>query len=811
MKTASDAYSKLGGDVSKKSASDKKNEAKKRKRAQEELNEKLKSLQQKNIDEDLAMQKESTERKIKEIDNDYEKRRAEIDKQEAEFKKKNKEAGKKEDLTDEQSSALASARSLNEQDRDKKKQDVYKEQQEAELASRIAYLREYGTLEEKKVAVTEEANEKIRKINADGTLTATDKDFQIKSIKAALQQSLNDLNMEDLKKSLDWDYIFSDMEQGTPEVLEHVKTQLEQFRDAAKDLTPEQIKTVTDALTELQDKMDLSTPIQTIKTAQAEYKTAKTAFDNYAKAYDEAQEAGDTDGMSKAYKGMIAEGKKMDKANNKTKKSTEQLAETLGSLGSGLSGLGDQIGGTAGQILSLGGSAVTSFSGMLSGIKSVKAATDTLSKTVAILAIIQAAFTAISSIVSAFTTEDTSLAQYVETMDTYINLLSDTISNLKDEMADVKNTMSETIAYYKELKGLREDEAESIKTQSLAWLSSGKKKFLGITTQQSQGVRIGEDITKLLNSGNADVRDFAKQGLSSILGYYESTGKTASKYLKTLDPSSTSKQNWNQKMKDTLGDFSWIWSLSDDKLKELSKDTAAMSLLPEEFRQAILDYVDTLSKAKDDLSDLGESLLNVSWDDFYDDFVDMIKDMDNTSADFADNFSEYMYNALVKSMVAAKYKDVLQGIYDDIVKYAEEGTLEDHISELQERYQNASTAAQADLDMIKRVTGYTGSSSQSATSGGWESMGQDTAEELNGRFTALQIAGESVATNMAETITQMQAIVTLGISTNGAVLDMRNMMVMTNSYLEDVVKYAKLTYTDFGTKLDSVYTRLKEI
>ena len=51
----------------------------------------------------------------------------------------------------------------------------------------------------------------------------------------------------------------------------------------------------------------------------------------------------------------------------------------------------------------------------------------------------------------------------------------------------------------------------------------------------------------------------------------------------------------------------------------------------------------------------------------------------------------------------------------------------------------------------------------------------------------------------------------LGISTNGAVLEIRNMMIMTNSYLEDIVKYSKLTYNDFGTKLDDMNRRLKDI
>ena len=90
-------------------------------------------------------------------------------------------------------------------------------------------------------------------------------------------------------------------------------------------------------------------------------------------------------------------------------------------------------------------------------------------------------------------------------------------------------------------------------------------------------------------------------------------------------------------------------------------------------------------------------------------------------------------------------------------------------------------------------------------------MGQETADELNGRFTALQIAGENISANMVTTVAQMETIVATGISTNGAVVEIRNMMIMTNSYLEDIVKYAKLTYNEFGTKMDDMNKRLKEI
>ena len=114
LKAAKDAYSKLGGDVSgkvaKAAATARKTRIKEGNKAikvQEDLNNRLKALQQKNTDETISLMQEGTEKKLAEIKNDYAKRKAEIDKQEAEFKKKNKEAGKKVTLTSAQSDALS--------------------------------------------------------------------------------------------------------------------------------------------------------------------------------------------------------------------------------------------------------------------------------------------------------------------------------------------------------------------------------------------------------------------------------------------------------------------------------------------------------------------------------------------------------------------------------------------------------------------------------------------------------------------------------------------------------------------------------
>jgi hypothetical protein len=90
-------------------------------------------------------------------------------------------------------------------------------------------------------------------------------------------------------------------------------------------------------------------------------------------------------------------------------------------------------------------------------------------------------------------------------------------------------------------------------------------------------------------------------------------------------------------------------------------------------------------------------------------------------------------------------------------------------------------------------------------------MGQETADELNGRFTALQIAGEQAKVN---TDLIVSAVNTLVVKTDANFItlsEVRNMMIITNSYLEDIRKYNKLTYEEFGSKLDDIKMSLKNL
>lgn len=602
----------------------------------------------------------------------------------------------------------------------KSTEEVTKKAKESEQGSIWSYLKEYGDSKEKRTALQEEADDKKKKLDENKSITDTDREYQKKSIDAGLKKSLEDLDIQDLKKSINWDFVFGDLENVSKETLGAVKEQLQAFVDSAKDLKPDEIKTLVDAMSQIQEKMDLTTPIKSIKSARTEYSSLKKTYDAYKKEYDDATASGDTAKQKDAAEKMIKTEQKMVKARSKEKASYQNVISTAQNYVKALEEVGDAIGGTTGECIKLAASGISAGLGMAQGVKAFQTATSNLERSVAILAIIEAALQAVQAITQLFgSKEDTTLTDYVDTLDTYINLLDDSISELNEDMSDTQNTMKDTIAYYEQLVSLEKDSTTAIKSQSQTWLNSGAS-----SGSHSEGIKIRNQIKNDLKSSNAEVRKFYQEGYNSLNEYYKKVNGT---YANSVND---------------FGRMDFIWKLSDDDLKKLAEDTKALSLLGDTLSSAVTNYVSKLKQIDDDEDSLAESLLNVSFDDFYDDFTSLIKDMDNTSADFANNFAEYMRNALVKNLVASEYKDKLEKLYKKAAEYSKDGTLEAHINELREEYKQYANSAKAEVETIDDITGYDSSYSQSASSGTFETMSQDTGEELNGRFTAVQIATE---------------------------------------------------------------------
>ena len=83
-------------------------------------------------------------------------------------------------------------------------------------------------------------------------------------------------------------------------------------------------------------------------------------------------------------------------------------------------------------------------------------------------------------------------------------------------------------------------------------------------------------------------------------------------------------------------------------------------------------------------------------------------------------------------------------------------------------------------------------------------MDQDTGNELNGRFAALQISGEETKNAMLSILTFANNRSVLVSDNNIIMSEIRNLMVSSNSYLEDIAGYNKKMYNEFGKRLENI-------
>lgn len=867
LKAAKDAYSKLGGDVSGRAAraavtarKTRIKEENKTIKAQEDLNNRLKTLQQKNTDETISLMQEGTEKKLAQIKNDYAKRKAEIDKQEAEFKKKNKEAGKKVTLTSAQSNALNKARDLATQEYNKKLDEVNREA----LTSMRDYLKEYGSLYQQKQAIAEEYEEKIAKAQTEGEKL---------SLQQQRKKDLQTIEINAIRQNIDWGSVFGDFGAMFKDQLEPTIEKLQELSKSTTDVNEQ--KTIQELISKLQGSATIwnsdifkkvSDDINSYQSAMQGYIDAQEREIEATKAVTKAQEdlakakkSGDKTSISKAEtnlsraQGVLATasnnvlefGSSVQKASSDLQTSAQKAVSQFQQLENGLQGL------TSGSLKGIGNS-ILGLDKLFGGSMQ-KDVANTLAK--GIQGLLGKDSDAAKSLTKAL--GDSGMAgEIISAILGILDILKDgfgtLISNLMDTVfGAVTGILDDALSgdiVMKPLKSIGNNVSHILNTLSFGGFNSlfggdGNAKKVNDTIERLT------DRNTLLQQSIEDLTDAMENSYGSkATSYYEQAYKnqqeTNQNYLDIAKAQASyhgSHHSWNAYWggfgsdemdwikKNVKSDFNGdLFSLSPEEMKLLRGNVAIWEHIENtgkgnyggRLTEKLNDYIDQAGKLEELSEQFKENLTQISFsgmrDSFLTDLMDMKKDGSDFASEMADDFAEKMQKSLLSFSMEDLINGDLKKLYDDWAKAMKDknGKLtKEDVDSFYERYDDIVQEGLKRRDDWAKVTGYTGSSSssQTATSGGWASMGQDTADELNGRFTALQIAGESIAQNMTTTISQMESIVTLGISTNGAVLEIRNMMIMTNSYLEDIVKYSKLTYNDFGAKLDDMNRRLKDI
>lgn len=227
------------------------------------------------------------------------------------------------------------------------------------------------------------------------------------------------------------------------------------------------------------------------------------------------------------------------------------------------------------------------------------------------------------------------------------------------------------------------------------------------------------------------------------------------------------------------GRLTGLFSLTAEQLSKLQEDAPTFwAKLDDDVKGYLQDIIDCNDEIENMKEQLKETMTGVSFDSFYDNFVSTLSDMDKDSKDFADDFENYLKNAILSNLIANKYRNKIEALYDDWANKSDsngDGIFDltsSEADELRRAQQELAEEMIAERDAMAEVFGWTSSaSSQESSKKGFATMSQDSADELNGRFTALQIAGEEIKNqNQLQTMSILDlkaGMLSIGANTSG--------------------------------------------
>lgn len=260
----------------------------------------------------------------------------------------------------------------------------------------------------------------------------------------------------------------------------------------------------------------------------------------------------------------------------------------------------------------------------------------------------------------------------------------------------------------------------------------------------------------------------------------------------------------------TEGRMTGLFDLSVEQLEKLQTEAPTFwAKLDDDVRTYLEDIISANESAEDLKDTLNESLTGISFDSLFDNFLESLYDIESSAEDISDDIADYLRKSLIKSLAVENYRGKMKEWYERWVEAMKDGKITAEEQESLDNLKNSIiTGATESAKLINDQFEYLNKdSSQSSTSKGYQTMSQDTGEELSGRFTALQIAGEEIKNQNA---IQSQSLNLLTMKADDLLhvnTDMRNIADDTRNLIAD--SYLELVQISENTGNSAKY--LKEI
>lgn len=653
------------------------------------------------------------EKVLKQLRLDYDKRLAEINTEKAESIAKAKEVTDAEQRAKMEAAAEARAKAQEDAAADEYQRGV-DANQEAEAKAMRDYLTAWGAMQEKRAAITEEYNERIRKANTEGEKL---------SLKKEMERALSEIDRSAL--NLDWGMLFGDLSKYVAKDLKKLKAQVETYRKSEEyaKATAENKQAVDEAYAELEQTiLDKSGIFGGIAEAFKQLSEAETEL---AKAEQDVKNATTAKEREEAQERVNAATGKKKNAQANVRTATDNARDSIASLAQTITQLGTasemtltDLGNVASQIAGAFGEAGQKAGGWIAAIftlcdmvarDGIKGLFENVGKLVG---------QALGGLFGIDIDENTHYYEEQKKLnDNYLKLIEDCISK-QEELLKKQSGMDAVKTYEDAVANLerkQEINAKNVKNYLNAGASKG---FLGIGSSASNGV-------KLSKAFNYSIEDIV-------------AGKSVSEGGKRLDA-----------LKEIMGVDSFskrmeeLATASVEQIQLMKENEDIWVHLPDDVQKYYQEILDANDAAEKLAETLRESQTAISFDNLRSSFLRLVKDVQNGTKEMSASFEDMMVDAILNQLTAegSELNTALQDWYKTFAEYMADGLDKTEADALRKIYNNIYADAQRKRNEAYDAAGIdqTESTTQSGKAGAFETMTQDQGTKLEGLFTSGQI------------------------------------------------------------------------
>lgn len=681
---------------------------------------------------------------------------------------------------------------------EKQRQLKLKEIQQAEIKDMLDFMKQYGSLEQQRYAILKEYADKIDLAREKGDT------FGAASAEMEMNDQLKKLNFTDFKDSINWDVVFQDMNRLSIPYLEDLRKKMKELLGSGM-LEIDDMKTVSDQIYKIDDA---------ISQQKDRWGLVNDAVREHRRLIDEAKDAQDrlaqarkgefdvkADNMSQRRKiqGVFAEsGVNIDTSNitsaNKDKLmgSTKNLSvsqtEKLRKLFDDLAVSEVKVGKATKEV----GKAQEEAKVKQDAAK--KSLHDTIEEWAEGLRKIQEKLKDLPGLVDALGLGNTGFGKAVNNGMDALNSGTQAFSDFAsgNYIGAAMNGIK-TIGSLGKMFGIGGGNGAEVAKKTEELTESNDRLMYSIdklkdSIDKSSGYtavsnyNAAYDAQKQVNTQTMDIlkTQMGYHGAHHSNAYYWNlSAQDYAAINKTLAQQSAVRGGYTNSSINKVNSLEDIYKLTPEQMADIRTHNADVwKNMTDQGKYDKTEYWEQYTELAGKLEELteqiNENLTQTTFDSMKSDFINNLMDMSKSAKDFSNDFTTMLNQSMLNFALGDLMNKKLKPLYESWAnKMKENGGRQltpTELNNLKEEYDKIVQEGLAIRDNIADITGYKQSYEQSASSGSFESMSQDTGEELNGRFTAVQIATEGTYEEAKLINTKLDAIAARDGGTEGSLL-----------------------------------------